>query len=78
MVPQSSQAALSALALLMLGGLAFALVFHQVPADNREILALILGALAGALTTSGATKLADRITRGSNATSQPDPDSGQS
>lgn len=51
------QAALAVAALLVLGALGGALVFHAVPQENRELLSTIVGAVAGALTMGGAVKL---------------------
>lgn len=51
------QAALAVAALITLGVLGCALIFHAVPQDNRELLATIVGAIAGALTMGGAVKL---------------------
>jgi hypothetical protein len=51
------QAGLAGLALLLLGILGAALIWHAVPNENRELLATIVGAIAGALTMGGAMKL---------------------
>lgn len=52
-----AQVAIAVLALALLGGLGYALIFHEVPQANREELATIVGAIAGALTVGGAVKL---------------------
>lgn len=56
------QAILAGMALLILGVLGFALVCHAVPTDNRELLSMIIGAIAGGLVVGGGQKLADKIT----------------
>lgn len=75
----SSQAVLSALALIILGVLAMALVYVAVPPANRDLLYVIVGGLTTAITVTGASKLADKITnsKGPNATIQADGPEGQ-
>lgn len=51
------QAGLAVVALLALALLGGALIVHAVPEPNRELLATIVGAIAGALTMGGAMKL---------------------
>lgn len=51
------QAGLALAALLILGALGGALIFHAVPQENREMLSTIVGAIAGALTMGAAVKL---------------------
>jgi hypothetical protein len=70
MIPQA-QTVLALLALLMTGVLAGLLVFHAVPAENKELVTFALGALSGALTVGGASKLADRTPRGPAAQDPP-------
>ena len=60
MIPQA-QTVLTLLAMLIIGVLAGLLVFHAVPAENKELVTFALGALSGALTLGGAPKLAERI-----------------
>ena len=48
------QTYIGALALAILGVLACMLTFHAVPQENRELLSMIVGAIAGALTMGGA------------------------
>lgn len=50
------QAILSVIALIILGWLGSALIFHEVPPNNREILSMIVGAIGGALTFAGVSK----------------------
>lgn len=50
----SSQAVLSVLAMLGLLGLAFIMSTVETPHGNHDFLVFILGALAGAITSSGA------------------------
>ena len=57
---QNPQTLLAGGALLILGALGGALVAHAVPADNREILSMIVGAIGGALTMTGVQKAASR------------------
>jgi hypothetical protein len=53
MTPPSSQAVLAGAALVILGGLAGAMLFVPIPAGNAGPMNFVLGALAGALTVSG-------------------------
>jgi hypothetical protein len=59
MIPQA-QTVLALLAMMIIGVLAGLLVFHAVPAENKELITFALGALSGALTVGGASKLAER------------------
>jgi xanthosine utilization system XapX-like protein len=70
----NSQTILAAGALLILGALAGAMMLLPIPAPNATSLTFILGALAGALTVSGGSKIADKLTQssGPGATIQPD------
>lgn len=65
---------LAGAALAVIGVLAFVLVFFPVPQVNKDLIIYCLGALSGALTLSGANKIADKITNsnGPNALVQPD------
>ena len=54
-------ALLPLIAMSILGVLAFLLVFHAVPASNRDFLIYILGALSGALTVAAGNKVADTL-----------------
>lgn len=56
--PPSAQAVLSILGLLVLAGFGLALIWHAVPDGNVQLLTFILGAIAGAVTGSTATRLA--------------------
>ncbi len=56
MTPQA-QALLAGIALVMLGLLAGCMVFVAVPQGNQQLVTFALGALAGALTVSGAAKV---------------------
>lgn len=58
MAPPPSQSVLAGIAMLILGGLSFLMVFFAVPAANHDFLVFILGALSGALTVGGAAKIA--------------------
>ena len=60
MIPQA-QTLLTLLAMLIIGALAVLLVFQAVPAENKELVTFALGALSGALTVGGGSKLAERI-----------------
>lgn len=53
----SAQVILAGLALIFMGALALLLVFKPVPQPNHDYLIFILGALAGAITMSGAAKI---------------------
>lgn len=57
-----AQTILSAIALMILGILAFVLVGVPVPQANHDFLIYILGALSGALTGAGAAKMAEKAT----------------
>lgn len=65
---------LPGMALIIMGILAGLLIFFPVPAENKEILIFVSGALSGALTMGGAAKIADKIstTNGDNTTVQPE------
>ena len=57
----SSQTVLAAIALVGLIVLSFMFAFHAVPAANHDFMTHALGALSGALTVGGASKVAGRI-----------------
>jgi hypothetical protein len=78
MTPPSAQTVLAAAALLILGILGALLVFHSVPPANATLLATIVGALAGALTVAGGSKLADKLAApGSHVTADAPPQAPQ-
>lgn len=60
MIP-TAQTALSTIALLIMGALSTALIFHQVPQGNMQLVTFALGAISGALTVGGGAKMADRV-----------------
>jgi hypothetical protein len=66
MIPQA-QTVLALLAMAIIGVLAGLLVFHAVPTENKELVTFALGALSGALTVGGASKLAERPPTTSNS-----------
>ncbi len=72
MIPQA-QTVLTLLAMLIIGVLAGLLVFHAVPAENKELVTFALGALSGALTVGGGPKLAERIGAAVNIQDPPQP-----
>lgn len=52
---------LPVMALTILGGLAFVLVFHAVPRENQQLVTFIAGAISGAITVAGGQRLASRL-----------------
>jgi H+/gluconate symporter-like permease len=78
-MPINYQAILAGTALIIMGVLSFALIFHAVPTDNQQLITFALGAIAGALTSGGASKVADKLTTstGENATIQSDSHPGE-
>jgi hypothetical protein len=56
MTPPAAQTLLASLAMVLIGALAAALVFHAVPRGNEQLVTFALGALSGALTVGGAGK----------------------
>jgi hypothetical protein len=58
----NAQTMLAAVALLIMGLLSGALIFHAVPQGNMQLVTFALGAISGALTVGGGAKLADKIT----------------
>lgn len=73
MTGPSSQAVLAGMAMVILGTLSCIMAWHEVPQANHDYLVFILGALSGALTVGGASKIADRISNntGGDTTIQP-------
>jgi len=63
MNPPNSQTCLAIASLIILGALGGVMAFVPVPAANTTLLATIVGALAGALTVAGGSKLADKLTQ---------------
>lgn len=55
---------LAGMALLIMGVLSGALIFHAVPQPNQQLVTFALGAISGALTVGGAQKVADRVQNG--------------
>lgn len=53
-----AQTILASIAMIILGTLAVMMVWHAVPAANHDFLVFILGALSGALTVGGASRIA--------------------
>lgn len=70
----SSASALAAMALAAMGLICTALIFHAVPQGNQQLVTFALGAISGALTVTGGSKIADKITTstGANPTIQSD------
>ncbi|HEY2178083.1 MAG TPA: hypothetical protein VGH15_05825 [Caulobacteraceae bacterium] len=68
----TAQTVLSGAAMVILGLLAGAMMFVPIPAVNAGPLNFILGALAGAVTVTGAAKLAVTNSTGPIAAVQPD------
>jgi hypothetical protein len=58
----TAQTLLAAGALIIMGALAGGMLFIPIPAVNATSMTFILGALAGALTVSGSSKIADKLT----------------
>lgn len=73
MRPTDAQTALAFLAMLIVGAIAGLLIFFRIPSDNKELLTFALGALAGALTVGGGSKLADRIITSPTPPADPGP-----
>ena len=72
MIPPT-RTVLAVLAMLIIGVLAGLLVFHAVPAENKELVTFALGALSGALTVGGGPKLAEKIGAAVNLQDPPQP-----
>lgn len=70
MSPQT-QAILAGVALVILGVLTACLIFVPVPQGNQQLVTFALGALSGALTVSGAARVADKIGGGVTFQSSP-------
>ncbi len=58
----SAQDYLAGGALVIMGGLAAAMLVFPIPTANATSFTFVLGALAGALTVSGGQKVADKLT----------------
>ncbi len=73
MVP-TAQTALATLALVIMGILSVALVFHEVPQANQQLVTFALGAISGALTVGGGQKVAEKLssTQSGDINVQPD------
>ena len=71
MNPQA-QTILAGMALVILGVLTGCLVFHEVPANNQQLVTFALRALSGALVVGGGSKLAEKIGTANNI--QPPPE----
>jgi hypothetical protein len=69
----AAQSVLAGLALVILGVLGVCLIFHAIPADNKEALTFLLGAISGALTVAGGQKVVAALTQTPPA--QPGPQS---
>jgi len=54
---------MATLAMLIIGTLAGLLVFHAVPAENKELVTFALGALSGALTVGGVHRFTNTTTK---------------
>jgi len=59
----TAQETLAIIALLILGGLGAGLLYVPIPPSNATTIAVIVGALASAITIAGGQKLADRLTQ---------------
>lgn len=70
----NAQTVLAAAALLIMGVLAGLMMFFPIPQANGTPMTFILGAIAGAITVGGGSKLADKFTQstGPGAVVQPD------
>lgn len=53
----NTQDALAAIALLLMGLLAALLIFFKVPDTNQQLVTFALGAISGAMTVGGVSKL---------------------
>lgn len=53
---------LACLALIIMGAICGALILHEVPANNQQLVTFALGAIAGALTVGGGQKVAGILT----------------
>lgn len=63
----TAQEVLSILAMIIMGGLSALLAFHAVPQQNTELVTFALGAISGALTVGGGSKVADKVTNSTGA-----------
>lgn len=55
-MPFSAQTILAFVALIFLGAIALLMIFFTVPSSNEKLIIFCLGALAGAITTTGVTQ----------------------
>jgi outer membrane lipoprotein SlyB len=58
----NAQTVLAGMALVIMGLVCGALIFHAVPEPNQQLVTFALGAISGALTVGGASKVADKMT----------------
>lgn len=77
MTTPSSQAFLAGAALLIMGVLGGVMMFVPIPSGNATSVTFILGALAGALTVSGGSKIADKLTTSSGVGAVIQPEAGK-
>jgi outer membrane lipoprotein SlyB len=70
----TAQEILAGVALVIMGAISGALIIHAVPQGNMQLITFALGAISGALTVSGGSKIADKLTTstGPGATIQAD------
>ena len=62
MKDMNAQTALAGIALILMGIIAGALIFHTVPQANQQLVTFALGAISGALTVGGSGKVAEKLT----------------
>ena len=70
-MPVNYEVWLSAIALVLLGGMGMFMLFQPIPQANAQSVTFVLGALAGAITMAGGNKIAKAVGGGS-ATTGPD------
>lgn len=58
----SAESILAGIAIVLIGCMGFALIFHAVPPANQQLVTFVLGALSGALTVGAGKKVADKVT----------------
>jgi hypothetical protein len=63
----NAQEILAGGALLIMGAISGALIIHAVPQGNMQLITFALGAISGALTVGGSSKLADKLTTSTGA-----------
>lgn len=59
----NTQSILAGIALIVLGAMGFVMIFFPVPKENANEIIFILGALSGAVTTTGVGKVASGLTK---------------